>query len=436
MNKTSLFFLFCFLFSYYGIAQTPQNLVVNPTLGEVFSFQTNSAWSGESCDPIANSFFCYKVEEMTGYYSYTHYCPIGWQSATYGTADYFHHTLCNWHNYPEPIYPYSGIGFMVFYNYYPPPMVSKAREYIQGHLLSPLDSQVEYCAGVYVILDTYRPPAMIYATSSLGVHLSDTAIWKNTWLPFTEYQPQIENPPDNFLTDSVNWMLITGRFIAQGGEQYITIGNFNDNDNTPILQFKENNTTYPPAGGYSICFVFVFDCTDHFYACDAGADVSICHGDSAQIGTDNFEDYRYQWFPAEGLNNPKSGRPVASPQQTTTYYLSVTDNHHQPSVDSVTVTVIQCEHNNSDLFVPNIFSPNGDGENDVLFVRGASVISFEFVVYNRWGQKVFESNDKNHSWDGTFNGSEASVGVYVYHLKAVTHEYKTIIKHGDVTLVR
>lgn len=86
------------------------------------------------------------------------------------------------------------------------------------------------------------------------------------------------------------------------------------------------------------------------------------------------------------------------------------------------------------VFVPTAFSPNGDGENDVLYVRGY-LNGIYFTVYDRWGKKVFESNDESVGWDGTINGKPANEGVYMWYLQtAVNGEGKKF--KGDVSLMR
>lgn len=86
--------------------------------------------------------------------------------------------------------------------------------------------------------------------------------------------------------------------------------------------------------------------------------------------------------------------------------------------------------------VPQIFSPNGDGLNDFLYVLGSEIDEVEFIVYNRWGEKVFETTDVNIGWDGNFRGKKAQPGVYVYYLKAGLNTSETITQSGDITLVR
>lgn len=87
--------------------------------------------------------------------------------------------------------------------------------------------------------------------------------------------------------------------------------------------------------------------------------------------------------------------------------------------------------------VPTGFSPNGDGNNDVLNVYGTlNVTEYHMEVYNRWGQKLYETNDKTKGWDGTFKGQEAPVGVYAYVFKATTTDGKQVQKSGNITLIR
>jgi len=89
-----------------------------------------------------------------------------------------------------------------------------------------------------------------------------------------------------------------------------------------------------------------------------------------------------------------------------------------------------------ELFVAEAFSPNGDGSNDVLFVRGNGVVELDFFVYNRWGEKVFESHNVNYGWDGTFKGKLLNSEVFVYYVHAVSRQGVEIEMKGDVSLIR
>jgi gliding motility-associated-like protein len=88
------------------------------------------------------------------------------------------------------------------------------------------------------------------------------------------------------------------------------------------------------------------------------------------------------------------------------------------------------------IYVPNIFSPNGDGQNDNLYMRGQGIKSLDFVIFDRWGEKVFETIDQTEFWDGTFKGKDMPVGIYAYHLKATMNDNQKIVKKGNISLVR
>jgi len=86
--------------------------------------------------------------------------------------------------------------------------------------------------------------------------------------------------------------------------------------------------------------------------------------------------------------------------------------------------------------IPNAFSPNGDGNNDILYVVGAAIESIDLKIYNRWGQLVFESTDVKKGWDGTYNGKRQEVDVYAYTLNVRFVDDTTMFKKGNVTLLK
>lgn len=89
-----------------------------------------------------------------------------------------------------------------------------------------------------------------------------------------------------------------------------------------------------------------------------------------------------------------------------------------------------------DVFVPNTFTPNNDGKNDKLFVRGEKIEQLLFSIYNRWGEKVFETNDIHQGWDGTYNTSPLDAGVFGWHLKVQCINGGEVFLKGNVSLVR
>ncbi len=86
--------------------------------------------------------------------------------------------------------------------------------------------------------------------------------------------------------------------------------------------------------------------------------------------------------------------------------------------------------------LPTAFSPNGDNNNDIFYPRGGPFKTIEFRVYNSWGQVIYETTKLNEAWDGTYNGIDQPIGVYIWTVKAVTIDDKEYVKTGDVTLIR
>jgi gliding motility-associated-like protein len=165
---------------------------------------------------------------------------------------------------------------------------------------------------------------------------------------------------------------------------------------------------------------------------NAGPYVTIAIGNSTQLNATGASGGSWSWSPSTGLSSSTIQNPVASPTTTTTYTVSYTDSYGCSASDTVTVDVIEAYS----IFIPTAFSPNGDGANDVLYVRGAGIKTLEFVVYDRWGEKVFESQSINDGWDGTFRGKEMNTGIYVWYATAVFYNGTSQELKGDVSLVR
>lgn len=161
------------------------------------------------------------------------------------------------------------------------------------------------------------------------------------------------------------------------------------------------------------------------------SDTTIRFGQSIVLtGTNSV---RYEWTSNTGMEPVKGRTLEVEPKNTTTYYLTGYNSSRCFSSDTINVIVIQdC----GDMFIPNAFSPNGDGVNDVLRVRGACLETLTFMVFNRWGEKVFETNDITVGWDGTYNGDLMNTGVFVYRLEGKTRSGQGYSAKGNVTLVR
>ncbi len=166
----------------------------------------------------------------------------------------------------------------------------------------------------------------------------------------------------------------------------------------------------------------------------AGNDTIINLGTDASLvgsATGGSGSYTWSWSPAGYLTDSTISNPIANPSITTIYTLVVSDNGCT-SADTVVISVNEeCE-----VFVPSGFSPNSDGKNDILYVRGNCIKTMDFRIFNRWGEKVFESTDHSMGWDGTYRGKAADTDVFVYYLKAETVTGKKYNTKGNITLMR
>ena len=143
-----------------------------------------------------------------------------------------------------------------------------------------------------------------------------------------------------------------------------------------------------------------------------------------------------EWLPGTGLSCSDCLTTIASPDETTTYDILITDSKGCTYILQVTVIVESSE----DIYIPNVFSPNGDQFNDVLMIFGnENAIIQSFKIFDRWGELVFSvengpTDDVAFAWDGTFNGERILPGVYAYH--ALVEINGTMIsKFGSVTVI-
>ncbi len=90
----------------------------------------------------------------------------------------------------------------------------------------------------------------------------------------------------------------------------------------------------------------------------------------------------------------------------------------------------------SGIFLPNAFTPNGDGVNDVYYIPDANFLKFDFSVFDRWGNQVFTTKNSAFRWTGESNGRQLTSGIYVYVLTASTAKAANIKRSGTITIVR
>lgn len=141
----------------------------------------------------------------------------------------------------------------------------------------------------------------------------------------------------------------------------------------------------------------------------------------------------YSWIPTESLNCTNCPDPIATPTGDTWYTVKLTTPEGCNIKDSIFIKYkIKC----GEVYVPNIFSPNQDGNNDVFKVYSRCMVSIELSVFDRWGNRVFFTNKVDEAWDGSFNGKVMNSGTYIYRATVSLLDGTSEDLKGTITLVR
>ena len=154
-----------------------------------------------------------------------------------------------------------------------------------------------------------------------------------------------------------------------------------------------------------------------------GPDATICTGNEMLLSAGNFNSYQWQ------DSSQFADLLITSPG---TYWVRVTNNIGCFASDSIFVK----EECLDDVIAPNAFSPNDDGKNDFFFASGLNVTDFSMQIYNRWGEKIFASNDISIPWDGFYKGRKQECDVYVWVMDFSINNNETQRKSGSVLLIR
>jgi gliding motility-associated-like protein len=153
----------------------------------------------------------------------------------------------------------------------------------------------------------------------------------------------------------------------------------------------------------------------------------------------------YSWTNSQSLSCPDCLNPVATPQVTTAYTLIATDANGCSASEGTLIVVIGDTLDPDECFtsfyIPNAFTPNGDGVNDIFFVYGRGVEELQLRIFNRWGELVFETKDQSRGWDGTYRGQLLNPDVFVYELRVTFCDGSRIsssseFRKGSITLIR
>lgn len=173
---------------------------------------------------------------------------------------------------------------------------------------------------------------------------------------------------------------------------------------------------------------------------DLGEDIRIFLGDSVRLlAQTSYPVDSFIWKADPTLSCTNCFDPTASPMSGNSYSVTVFDDNGCRASDQILVIV----EKKRQIYIPNGFSPNGDGQNDVFMIFGGQDVREikKFMLFNRWGETMFElfnfqPNDPSYGWDGTHRGRAMNTGVYVYFAEVEFIDGEVIIYKGDVVLIK
>lgn len=248
---------------------------------------------------------------------------------------------------------------------------------------------------------------------------------------------------DSCIKQPVNFINHTTTDYGSINYQHWTFGNWLDpgdssDQSNPAYQYSRADTFYKvtlTVGTDKGClatterYVYLYAPPPTLYT----HDTILTHGQIFQLHAPNYFETKYSWYPADGLDNPFIQNPVVKWNKDIVYYVKMETSQGCIRNDSIKVRYF----NGPDIYVPNAFTPNGDGKNDIFrpIPVGMTRIFF-FRIFNRYGQMVFSTTQYLKGWNGLVNGQAAPIGTYVWEIKGEDFNNHPIFKRGTVLLLR
>lgn len=231
---------------------------------------------------------------------------------------------------------------------------------------------------------------------------------------------------------------------ATGGDTYtwLPAEGLNDNHSSSPTASPQSTTTYMAIINQQGCFsdtAYVTVTVSQPPTVALGPDRTILAGSSIQLQAEGSDIYSYAWDNAVTLSCSDCKDPMATPTSPTTYIVMVSNEFGCKASDDIYIS-LKCD--NSQAFIPNTFTPNGDLNNDWFFMSSTGIRTItRMMVYNRWGEMVFSTqnilpNSPGHGWDGTFKGKVLESDVFVYYIQAVCDLGDVLEYKGDISLIR
>lgn len=340
----------------------------------------------------------------------------------FGQVDYYH--PCQFpgsDSATNNALPFDGQGFAGLRVYGDSTVGDYLRDYLHGQLREPLDSGKLYRITYYV-KPVLRDSSFGMAVSNLNLLFTDSivdTVPNDNVLP---YKPQVVN--SDVITNTSYWTPICDVYKATGKERYFTIGNFSTDAETKFLPLE--NAVAPTKGYYLIDYVQIVEndlpqLPNDTVICDEGRiDLTINRPGVSVTWSDESTDRTFT---------------VTEPG---TYWADI-QNLYCSYRDTITIDPVYCV--TCDVYTPNAFTPNGDGKNEVFAVYPncgpeGELLDFNISIFDRWGQKVFQSDDYRVSWDG---GDAPTGETFTYVIEYTYNQEqgtRTDQKTGIVTVIR
>lgn len=235
------------------------------------------------------------------------------------------------------------------------------------------------------------------------------------------------------------------QLVASGAGSYKWINNTGTLNNLSIANPIANplvNTVYTVTGtdAYN-CFIDTASINvvvQPLPTLNAGADAEIVVGTSQQLNAVSSMDVNnWSWTPSKYLDCSNCQSPVTTPMEPMDYVVTVKNTDGCRASDTVSIKLLCSEGR---IFIPNAFTPNNDGNNDVFTIKGSGIkLVRSFIIFNRWGETMFERtnfllSDRNASWDGKYKGMPVPQGTYVYTANLTCNE-SNYTQKGVITVV-
>lgn len=317
--------------------------------------------------------------------------------------------------------PFDGDGFAGI-DVYGTDGTNFRREYLHAELKSPLEAGKFYRVSFYVLPRNNDLKGDSYGVNNIGLLLTDTVIDTVRADNLIPASPQViaEDP----ITQVNYWTSVCGIIKAEGGERYITIGNFSQDNETMAVPLE--NAGSPATAYYMIDYVEVVE-ND---LPQLPQDTVICQEGRIDLRVAG-PNISVQWNDETTTSNFIITQPGL--------YTATISNGICTFVDSILVEQVNCEE--CVTYAPNAFTPNGDGRNDIFIITpicdaDGYLELYDLRIFDKWGRKVFETQSPEVGWDGK---NAEHKGVYTYTLEyrfSSERETKTRIKRGFITLLK